>query len=166
MSHAGHNCSFQQTQLSTQMSPSAKRVLPLQKHLRKGIAGLDSEEWGKKIWKIALCTRSKKKEIPLSVGLRVPHVGAYGHALKKLQPTESPHRSRLLAGAMAHERSMLEQRKSVRKKEREREKNYECNTYSSTLLPIPPWMVCRWRKWQWRSKHEPRPKKKKKEEEV
>lgn len=52
------------------------------------------------------------------VALKGPHVGAYGHALKKLQPTESPYRSRLLAGTMAHVGSMLEQRKSVRKKER------------------------------------------------
>lgn len=51
---------------------------------------------------------SKIKEGDSPVALRGPHIGTYGHAPKKLQLTKSPHRRRLLAGAMAHGESMLE----------------------------------------------------------
>lgn len=72
------------------------------------------------------------------VALRQPHFGAYGHDLKKLQPTESSHRSRLLAGATAHGGFMLEC---------EKKGEIEIKITNGIPIPQPFFLVPAWMAW-------------------
>lgn len=95
------------------------------------------------------------EEGDFSAGPGGSYAGAGSYALKEVQPMESPCRSRLLAGTTAHGRPTIEQRVSVRKKERQR------GTVMSIIPILHPFYLCLsgWgrSRGEW-SKEEPRKK--------